>query len=367
MKPRVLEVLYSFRVGGSEAVGLDLVHQLAQSGADVMCTAVDGMDGPLRDQCARTGIPIIDLGFPPRTVFARYGLNMPLAKRLRELRLDAIHLQHFLSLTKVGAAARWAGIPRIVVTEHSDAQLRDSLSNRIRVRLTWRLAHRVTVIHAGLREYLTADIGIPSSRIVTVPNGIRVVEWHNRDRNERREELGIGDEFVFMFVGRMDEVKNVPGLIRAFLNVQPRLTTPAKLVIIGGGSEFQKCRELIDEASAAESVLLAGEQHDVRRFLAAADAFVMNSHSEGLPRALLEAMCVGVPAISTAVGGIPDLLEGRGWLTRAGDIESLEMAMLDAIVSPDKRAEFGARARTYVVRNCNHEAVMNLYRLALGV
>ena len=54
--PRVLEVLYSFRVGGSELVGLDLARQLVESGAEVYCAAIDASPGPLLERCAEYGI-----------------------------------------------------------------------------------------------------------------------------------------------------------------------------------------------------------------------------------------------------------------------------------------------------------------------
>jgi glycosyltransferase involved in cell wall biosynthesis len=366
-RQRVLEVLFSFRVGGSEVVGLELAQQLARAGAEVLCTALDGVDGPLREQCARFDIPVIDLGLPIRNVLGRNGLSLRLANRLRELQLDAIHLQHFLALNKLGLPARIAGVPRIVVTEHSEAQLRDSVAGRLRLRLNWRLAHQITVIHPGLREYLRADIGIPPERVTVIPNGIDTQRWHRSDRDERRAALGIGSEFVFLFVGRVEPVKDVPGLIRAFLQASPRFTKPAKLVVVGDGSEMSICRALLEEHPVRERVVLAGEQSDTRAFFAAADAFVMNSRSEGTPRALVEAMCMGLPAICTAVGGIPELLDGRGWLIQSGDRLSLESALLDAVADEEKGVQFGVRAKHFIQARYDYREIVRQYQDVLGL
>jgi glycosyltransferase involved in cell wall biosynthesis len=365
VRPRILEVLYSFRVGGSEVVGLDLAHHLARAGAEVMCTAVQGLDGPLREHCARLGLQVVDLGFPVRGPLERNGFSLALARRLRGLRLDAIHLQHFLSLLKMGIPARLARVPRIVVTEHTDAPLRELRGQRARVRLTWRLAHQITVIHPEMARYLTARLGITASRISVIPNGIDVAAWHRMDREECRAELGIGSEFAFVFVGRIEAVKNVPALIRTFFAAQARFTRPARLIVVGTGSELAECRKLLDGHPRGDSVLLAGEQLDTRRYLAAADAFVMNSHSEGVPRALLEAMCAGLPAISTAVGGVPALLAGRGWLTRADEPQTLEAALLDAVASPQKAAHFGERAHAYVAAEYDHPRIVRSYQEVL--
>ena len=366
-RQRVLQVLFSFRVGGSEVVGLELAQQLARAGAEVLCTALDGMDGPLREHCARFEIPVVDLGLPIRNALGRNGLSLRLAKQLRELQLDAIHLQHFLALNKLGLPARLAGVPRIVVTEHSEAQLRDSSAGRLRLRLNWRLAHRITVIHPGLREYLRAQIGIPLERIAVIPNGIDIQHWQRGDREERRAALGLGAEFVFLFVGRVEPVKDVPGLIRAFLHAAPRFARAAKLVVVGDGSDMSICRALLADHPLAEQVVLAGQQADTRLYLATADAFVMNSRSEGTPRALVEAMCMGLPGICTAVGGVPELLEGRGWLTRSGDGPSLESTLLDAVAHEEKGVQFGLRAKHYIQSRYDYREIVRQYQDILGL
>ena len=258
-------------------------------------------------------------------------------------------------------------MPRIVVTEHSEAQLRDSAAGRLRLRLNWRLAHRITVIHPGLREYLRADIGIPFTRIAVIPNGIDTQRWQRSDREERRAALGIGPEFVFLFVGRVEPVKDVPGLIRAFLQAAPQFAAPAKLVVVGDGSDMPICRALLERHPLRDRVVLAGQQPDTRLYLAAADAFVMNSRSEGAPRALVEAMCMGLPAICTAVGGIPELLEGRGWLTRSGDGPCLESALLEAVAQEEKRVQFGLRAKHYVQSRYDYREIVRQYQDVLGL
>lgn len=113
--------------------------------------------------------------------------------------------------------------------------------------------------------------------------------------------------------------------------------------------------------------MLAGQQPDTRLYLAAADALVMNSRSEGAPRALVEAMCMGLPAISTAVGGVPELLDGRGWLTRNGDGPGLESALLEAVAHEEKRVQFGLRAKHYVQSRYDYREIVRQYQDALGL
>lgn len=363
--PRILEVLYSFRVGGSELVGLDIARQMAQSGAEVYCAAIDAGPGPLREQCKQYGIQVVDLQIPTRNLLTRNGFSLALTRRLRDLRLDALHLQHFLGLNKLGLPARLAGIERVVVTEHSVLDASQTRAVRFRIRLNWRLANTVTVVHEGIKEYLCGRIGIPERRVEVIPIGIETEKYHRNDRLARRTALGFGDEVVFVFVGRLAPVKNVPGLVAAFLTVQSKSSVGSRLLIVGGGEEEAAVRSLIKRHPLGHKVTLAGEQTDVRSYLAAADLFVLNSRSEGTPRALLEAMAVGLPAICPAVGNIPSMISGRGWLTDPSDPVSLENAMHYVLENPAALAEAGGRCRTYVCENFDSRRSIERYRQLL--
>lgn len=364
--PRILEVLYSFRVGGSELVGLELARQLVESGAEVYCAAIDAGPGPLRERCAQYGIRVVDLCIPTRNPLTRNGFSIALARRLKALRLDAIHLQHFLALNKLGLPARLAGIKRVVVTEHSVLDASQSRAVRFRIRLNWRLASTITVVHEGIKDYLCSRLGIPERRVEVIPIGIEKEKFRSDDRLARRSALGFGDEMVFIFVGRLAPVKNVPGLVEAFLAVQSKNVPPSRLVIVGDGEDETAVRALIEGHPAGHRVVLTGEQADVRAYLVAADVFVLNSRSEGTPRALLEAMAVGLPAICPAVGNIPSMIDGRGWLTDSSDPASLEGAMHYALKNPAKVVEFGRTCATYVRENFDTQCSVDRYRLLLS-
>lgn len=363
--PRILEVLFSFRVGGSELVGLDLARQLVESGAEVYCAAVDAGPGPLRERCAELGIHVVDLQIPTRNPLTRNGLSLALARRLKDLRLDAVHMQHFVALNKLGLPARMAGIERVVVTEHSVLDASNSRAVRFRIRLNWRLADTITVVHEGIKEYLCGQLGIPERRVEVIPIGIETHKYHRDDRLQRRAALGIGDEIVFMFVGRLAPVKNVSGMAAAFLALQSKSSVPSRLLIVGEGEEAASVRALIEHHPFGHRVTLCGEQADVRSYLAAADIFVLNSRSEGTPRALLEAMATGLPAICPAVGNIPSMIAGRGWLTDSSDPVSLENTMDYVLQNPAAVADAGGRCSTYVRENFDSQRSIDRYRQLL--
>jgi glycosyltransferase involved in cell wall biosynthesis len=364
-RPRVLQVLYSFRVGGSEMFGLQLARQLADQGVEVICAALISSPGPILERCVQYGIPTIDLRVPDVNPLGRNGLSCHLVWRLRELRPDAIHLQHFLALNKLGIPARLAGVPRIVVTEHSVHDVAQSWAGRTRARFSWRLASDITVIHPSIKEYLCGELAVPRERVQVIPIGVEIDDYSRADRQAWRARLGIGSQLVFVFVGRLAPVKDACGLLTAFLEVQSRSNGGARLVIVGDGEERSACEALLRAHPHGQLVTLVGEQPDPRPYLAAADVFVLNSRSEGTPRALLEAMAAGLPAIAPAVGGIPDLLNGRGWITAPGDRASLERALEAVLADPEGVVSMGARCRDYVRMHFDSAQIVERYRRVL--
>jgi len=358
-------VLFSFRVGGSEMFGLQLARQFAARGVEVICGALDGPSGPLRQQCAEYGISTVDLDIPEINPLGRNGLSWDLVQRLRALQPDAIHLQHFLGLNKLGIPARLAGIPRIVVTEHAVFGVAQSMAARMRARLSWRLASGIAVVHQSIKDYLCGELAIPPQRVHVIPLGIDVDDYGRGDRRECRSRLGLGSQVAFVFVGRLAPVKNVTGLLAAFLAMQSCSDREARLIVVGDGEERSACEELVRAHPLGGRVALVGEQADPRPFLAAADVFVMNSHSEGTPLALLEAMATGLPAICPALAGITDLLDGRGWLTTPGSQSALESAMRAVLDEPEAIASIGARCRDYVRRNCDSSQSVEPYSTLL--
>lgn len=360
-----MEVLYSYEIGGSQLLGVELARQLKEEGNDVLCAALHSMPGPVLDCCRAYGLPVVDLKVPWKHPLGRNGVTLSMAVRLRSLKLDAIHLQHFLGLNKLGLPARVAGIRRIVVTEHSVLDVSQTMAGRLRVRLNWRLASAMTVVHPGIKAYLCGRLGVPKERVSVIPVGIDLQRFHNNDRADRRRALGVSDEFVFAFVGRLAPVKRVPQLVEAFLAVQSEGAPPARLMVIGDGEEMPSVRSLAATHPLGGRVILAGEQSEVRPYLAAADAFVLNSSSEGMPRALLEAMASGLPALSPAVGHIPDLITGRGWLTDPESPASLGKTMRQMLENPGAVREAGCRSRTYVREHFDEREIAASYRRLL--
>ncbi|MDO4940311.1 MAG: glycosyltransferase [Erysipelotrichaceae bacterium] len=119
--------------------------------------------------------------------------------------------------------------------------------------------------------------------------------------------LKANKEDLIVSVGRLEKQKNQEMLINAFAELNDKYPT-YKLVIYGEGPNRDTLQELINSKSLQEKVLLPGSVDDVLDKIKSTKLFVLPSNYEGMSNALAEAMCVGLPVISTNVSGASDLI-----------------------------------------------------------
>lgn len=147
-----------------------------------------------------------------------------------------------------------------------------------------------------------------------------------------------------------------------------------ELVFVGDGELREPLERRIDELGLRSRVRFMGYQDSaaVRAQIVASRAMVMSSFAEALPVVLMEAMALGRPVISTAVAGIPELVEPgiSGWLVPPGSVDALAKAMRVALATPDDRlAEMGraGAARAADQHNSAREAAKKADLIATAV
>lgn len=146
-------------------------------------------------------------------------------------------------------------------------------------------------------------------------------------------------------VGRLIPPKNHKLLIDAFCEVSkdfPEYT----LEIFGDGEEKENLARYIAELGLAEKVHLMGRVKNVPEATKDAELFVLSSNFEGMPNALIEAMCLGLPVISTRVSGAEDMIKDgeSGFLVDAGDTAGLAEAMKKMLASDELRKNMAQKA-----------------------
>lgn len=235
----------------------------------------------------------------------------------------------------------------------------------------FRLVDRVIVLNSELEEWVR-DQGVPASRTARIANGVDTAHFQppkSQERNRCRAGLGLaGDRTVVLCVSRLEYVKGVDLLIRAWALIPQEVRSGLYLVVAGDGQGRSTLEQAISALDQPDSVWLAGMQPAIRDYYWSADLFVLPSRSEGMSNALLEAMACGLPCVASAVEGNVDLVDdgGTGLLFEAGDPASLARVLQNLAGTPEKWAAMGQRARQAVVEDFDLEMIGQQYQALCG-
>jgi L-malate glycosyltransferase len=334
--PLIVEGLFSFQLGGSERVGADVALECARRGYRVLCFAFYDSAGPTRRELEAAGVQCVDLNYLKRMRYVRrFTYQLALFRFLRRLDAHAVHIHHATSLILGALPARFAGVARLIMTEHSIVEFQTMPKYRRQSRRYCRFADAISVIHPSMQPFFREVLGVPADRLFYIPNGVRLLKSDPVARVGLRRELDIGaGDFLWMFAA----VKDLGTLIKAFAIAREQASTRLRLVIIGDGPERPRLESLCESLQLDAAITFLGARAEVPRLMQAADGFAMSSLSEGLPMVLLEAMAARVPCIATAVGGIPELFAGgAGILTAPQDVPGLAAALLKLTADPELR------------------------------
>ena len=174
------------------------------------------------------------------------------------------------------------------------------------------------------------------------------------DRAAARRRLGLRDEAVMLFVGRLQRLKGVDLAISALEELVPVLDRKPVLVIVGGASgrhgerEIDRLHGLASDLGVVDNVVFAGPQPHQRLpvFYSAADVVTVCSHSESFGFAALEAHACGTPVVGTAVGGLSHIVRdgSSGFLVETRDPSVFAARLKTVLSDADLRAEFSSHA-----------------------
>jgi glycosyltransferase involved in cell wall biosynthesis len=366
----IAQGLFSYQIGGSERVGAELAMEFHRRGHQVICFAFYDTDGPIRRELEAAGIECVDLNYETRlNPLRRLTYPIEMYRFLRKRGVDALLVHHATALILCGPAARLARTPRVVMTEHAIHQLRERPNYRRSAIRYCRYADVITAVDPGIAAYFRDEMRVPAARIRYIANGVRARTATPDQRAAIRAACGLAPgHFAFLFVGRLQPVKDVGTLLRAFALLPGPARERARLLIAGDGPERAALEALAISLEIQSQVRFLGPRGDVPELLTAADAFIMTSTTEGQPMALIEAMAARLPCIATSVGGIPVMLDnGAGILTPPSSPGESAAAMTRMMESSEVRAACVTAAMHRIEARHSLERVVDAYLETLGV
>jgi D-inositol-3-phosphate glycosyltransferase len=243
-------------------------------------------------------------------------------RKEHDLKYDLIFSHYWLSGVVGQEVREWWDVPNFVMF-HTLAVVKNGLGvgerePDLRVEKEKEIARscdRVIAATSHEKDVLVDLCGASPDRIGVVPCGVNLRVFHPSDRAEARAKLGFGDERTVLFVGRIEPLKGVDLLIKAFASLPPSPTAKRRLVIIGGDGDghrdMRKLAELSDDLGLNGSVTFAGSvRHDLMpSYYNAADLCVVPSHYESFGLVALESLACGTPVVATDVGVVRDIIK----------------------------------------------------------
>ena len=152
---------------------------------------------------------------------------------------------------------------------------------------------------------------------------------------------------MIVAAGRLDENKNHAMLIKAFAMIAEEFPE-MRLVIYGEGESREKLEKLVAEKQLEERAALPGSVTDVAGHIEKARIFTLTSNTEGMPNSIIEAMCLGIPVVSTdcPCGGPAELIRDseNGLLVPVGEEKALAEALRRILRSPELEKKLGDNA-----------------------
>ena len=222
-----------------------------------------------------------------------------------------------------------------------------------------RYFHHVVAHATRMAEFLRAD-GIPHDTVKVILNGVDLSALRPASRETRararRTYVGGFDGPVIAYVGHLTGGKGIYSLLDAASRLRS-WNADVRYLLVGDGKDSEGLKRLAEANGLKRQFVFIGRVADVAAPLAAADVFVLPSLSEGLSRALLEAMAMGLPPVATDVSGTRDVIpdESYGLVVPPGDPVALADALGKLVTDPDLRREMGRRARGRVVEHFSAE------------
>jgi glycosyltransferase involved in cell wall biosynthesis len=238
-------------------------------------------------------------------------------------------------------AGAWARVPVRIGSRREITA--DKSAGQIRLqRFAFRMAHKVVANSGAAAGALERD-GVPADRVEIIRNGLDLSVVPERLPGTRAPR-------TIVTVANLRPEKRHEVLLSAMRSVHARYPD-ARLLIVGNGPRRRALQALAVDWGLTGCVQFVGHQDDVGAVLAAADIFALASRSEASPNALIEAMAAGLPAVATAVGGIPEIVaEGEtGLLAPVDDAAAFARGLFRLMDDPALAERMGAAARRRAV------------------
>jgi glycosyltransferase involved in cell wall biosynthesis len=331
---KVLHVITGLDAGGAE-LQLAMIMRRTRHESDVVTLY---NPGPVADMIRSQGTSVRNLGMQRNT-------ELPALLRLRKLikdgQYDVVHAHLYRAQIYARPAARLAGTPVVLTTEHSIGEThieRRKMTRGVRaLYLASELFSDATIAVSDIVKDRLVRWGVRANKVTVIPNGVDTDDlgFEAEARERVRAQFGISPEtYVIGALGRLDPNKRVDLTMEA---AAPMLGDRCKILVIGRGEDQERLEAAAERIGVTEHVIFGGYRSDTTAMLAAFDLYVAASVQETFGLSVLEALASGLPVLYTTCPALDGIRTERARMV-AGTVDALR----DEI---RKEVEVGPRPR----------------------
>ena len=367
---------------GNVSYGLSTTEALRQRGHQTHFIHFDTPLSPERGTASLLGNdPDVSLPYLVKSqvyTIPSLGAQRELRDSLERIKPDLVHASLTLSPLdfRLPELCQQLGVP-LVATFHpafdADAGLRNLSAG------TQQLSYQLyapflarydrVIVFSKLQADILIKLGVPAKTLSVIPNGVDTTRWSPAGPSsnallQKTVRQRLGNERIFLYMGRLVTEKNVEALLRAWRLVSPE---GCRLVVVGDGPLTSSLQNQFSDPQ----ILWWGYEPDLETRIAllqCAEVFLLPSLVEGLSLALLEAMATGTACVATDAGADGEVLAGGAGIVISTQGVTTQLRTLLPVLrdQPVLTAELGRRARERALERytigCNIDAIEKLYR-----
>ena len=360
---KICHVITRMIVGGAQENTMLTIRGHLEKGHEVeLATGFSpGREGKLLENARYGTFPVVEFPDLVREISPWHDLKayFALKKYFRNNRFDVVHT-HSSKAGIIGRlAARAAGVPVVVHTVHGQAfhPYQSRLKNRLFIfleRFAARYCDKIYAVAQAMTDQCVAAKVAPAEKYMVVYSGMDTAAFDRAERDEAlREKLGIPPHAqVIVTVARLFAQKGYEYVIPAAEQVLKE-NSDAHFLFVGDGPLYDTLIAELKSKNIAGNFHFAGlvPPAEVASYIAQADLLWHLSLHEGLPRAVVQALAVGIPAIGFALDGTPEVvINGEtGFVTAAEDVDAVAEKSVMLLNDPVLRRELGKNGKCRVL------------------
>lgn len=350
MKIRILFVISLLKYGGAQKILSFLANNLSSKGYEVYIYTFAGntIDYKLNKEV----IVLYEDKVHKNILVKKFAPFFKTRRIIKQINPDVVISfltnANFLSII----CTLFTKIP-VIISERSDPYYEKNIMLSF-MRLFYRFADGAVFQTTGARNYYSEKIRKIST---VIPNPV-IGEYENSllPFSKRKNEIA--------FVARFDiKQKRQDVIVKAFKKVVEKYKE-MKLVFYGDGPDLEKIMRMVERYNLSNNVIFKGKIDNVNCAIKDAKLFVLTSDYEGIPNALIEAMSIGLPVISTdcSPGGARSLIEHKknGLLVPRGDIDELANSIIYLLDNPDIAEMLGKEAKK-IIETLDSNKILDLW------